>query len=879
MEDLRALVSGFSLSRARLATAAGVSEAAVKKLTKKELAPALTAENEIDLGLAFGIMLGLDDHGNATGKNRTKTSSPEEFTCNLLRERFLAEFTNTAGPVGVTELLSALVMLYTPLDQTVENPLHILETAYVQRPQTSFELKASETEPYSQNSIRVHREPPTWLIIEAFPEEQRPLIMDIVVPVLEQGCETLIQAQPRNTLLTSQDCMRLTCAYAFAVAEEYMEQNHKCAEIQAVREKISHRDQHHTVPNHEVLLYLEEILGNRRELLVHGANSTYEFASVALAHNFERAENVSFSVESSASSENTEQRQLNVYKLMLAELSDEGLQRALEIHGLETPDPYNGKLPSDHLLFLPLDTDLTDLRHLYEAQDKQWETIFAHAYSEDKQVSTLQPGENLVVLGLHDILSKFGGSRRLPQETKPWYVPYERTGMLSTEHENPYHKMRLRALINLGDNRLKRNTKAKMGLAVFRVPTLGEQLQNSVYLADLSYAALAEDKPDSDKNTQRAHTVAQTVLSYLNTGEIHPEDLTIGCIVRSDKLEHASFHEVYREAPGGSLLSDYEMMLRIPQQLQETLDDIADTTLEPWPVIPRSLEESVLYRGNNNYEVPLEHLMEERRILYYPGSRLDKSHLRFGEPNYSEHTVLDPYALSRYNIIGKLPQQVHFLTSQNLPDEATLTEEYDIVVYPAHTTDAPGPAVYVDQEGNNLVSSPAFVLRLSPSEDGNAHRYERSTTLASLLLSSLNSQKESEGSGVGSYLSPEKRIKSKVFNWRQLRLPYTAYLPSVKLRNAKDPRTLPAKERQGYASTENQMLWLLGETAPTPEEEADVSAYARSLIDLKRLEHDLQHALEKVRTMQNVSAHGITSGNLSIRGFAHHQNLRKRSDV
>ena len=114
MEDLRALVSGFSLSRARLATAAGVSEAAVKKLTKKELAPALTADNEIDLDLAFGIMLGLDDHGNATGKNRTKTSSPEEFTCNLLCERFLAEFTNTADPVGVTELLSALVMLYTP---------------------------------------------------------------------------------------------------------------------------------------------------------------------------------------------------------------------------------------------------------------------------------------------------------------------------------------------------------------------------------------------------------------------------------------------------------------------------------------------------------------------------------------------------------------------------------------------------------------------------------------------------------------------------------------------------------------------------------------------------------------------------------------------
>ena len=75
------------------------------------------------------------------------------------------------------------------------------------------------------------------------------------------------------------------------------------------------------------------------------------------------------------------------------------------------------------------------------------------------------------------------------------------------------------------------------------------------------------------------------------------------------------------------------------------------------------------------------------------------------------------------------------------------------------------------------------------------------------------------------------------------------------------------------------MLWLLGETAPTPEEEADVSAYARSLTDLKRLEHDLQRALEKVRTMQNVSAHGITSGNLSIRGFAHHQNLRQRSDV
>lgn len=483
------------------------------------------------------------------------------------------------------------------------------------------------------------------------------------------------------------------------------------------------------------------------------------------------------------------------------------------------------------------------------------------------------------MLGLHDILSKFGGSRRLPQETRPWYVPYERTGMLSTEHENPYHKMRLRALINLGDNRLKCNTKAKLGLAVFRVPTLGEQLQNSVYLADLSYAALAEDKPDSDENTQRAHTVAQTVLSYLNTGEIHPEDLTIGCIVRSDKLEHASFHEVYREAPGGSLLSDYEMMLRIPRQLQETLDDIADTTLEPWPVIPRSLEESALYRGNNNYEVPLEHLMEERRILYYPGSRLDKSHLRFGEPNYSEHTVLDPYALSRYNIIGKLPQQVHFLTSQNLPDEATLTEEYDIVVYPVHTTDAPGPAVYVDQEGNNLVSSPAFVLRLSSSEDGNAHRYERATTLAALLLSSLNSQKESEGSGVGSYLPPEKRIKSKAFNWKQLRLPYTAYLPSMKLQNARDRRLLSAKERQGYASTENQMLWLLGETAPTPEEEADVSAYARSLTDLKRVEHDLQRALEKVRTMQNVSAHGITSGNLSIRGFAHLQNLQKGPDA
>ena len=187
MEDLPALVSGFSLSRARLAAAAGVSEAAVKKLTKKELAPSLTAENDIDLSLAFSIMLGLDDHGNTTGKNRTKTASPKEFACNLLRERFLAEFTNTADPIGVIELLSSLVMLYTPLEQTVENPLAILEVAYVQHPKTRLELKTSETEPLSQNSVRVYREPPTWLNIEAFPEEQRPLITDIVVPVWNRG--------------------------------------------------------------------------------------------------------------------------------------------------------------------------------------------------------------------------------------------------------------------------------------------------------------------------------------------------------------------------------------------------------------------------------------------------------------------------------------------------------------------------------------------------------------------------------------------------------------------------------------------------------------------------------------------------------------------
>ena len=83
MEDLPALVSGFSLSRARLAAAAGVSEAAIKKLTKKELVPSLTAKNDIDLSLTFNIMLGLDDHGNTTGKNRTKTASPKEFACNL----------------------------------------------------------------------------------------------------------------------------------------------------------------------------------------------------------------------------------------------------------------------------------------------------------------------------------------------------------------------------------------------------------------------------------------------------------------------------------------------------------------------------------------------------------------------------------------------------------------------------------------------------------------------------------------------------------------------------------------------------------------------------------------------------------------------------
>lgn len=187
MEDLPALVSGFSLSRARLAAAAGVSEAAIKKLTKKELAPSLTAENDIDLSLAFSIVLGLDEYGNPTGKDRTKTVSPEKFACNLLRERFLAEFTNTADPVGVIELLSSLVMLYTPLEQTVENPLTIFEVAYVQRPKTGLELETSETEPLSQNSIRVYREPPTWLNVKAFPEEQRPLITDIVVSVWNRG--------------------------------------------------------------------------------------------------------------------------------------------------------------------------------------------------------------------------------------------------------------------------------------------------------------------------------------------------------------------------------------------------------------------------------------------------------------------------------------------------------------------------------------------------------------------------------------------------------------------------------------------------------------------------------------------------------------------
>ena len=148
---------------------------------------------------------------------------------------------------------------------------------------------------------------------------------------------------------------------------------------------------------------------------------------------------------------------------------------------------------ANHLLILPLDTPASNPDDLAQQQEEAWDTIENLAVSVDDGISfngtisyPLRPGEHLAVLAPLDVLAGFGRHLKAAhrgEESRQDKLVDNFLTAITVQPGN--HGMRLRAVIDLGPEHLKVNTKTRLGLGLLSIFTTGSKPQGSVYLGSL----------------------------------------------------------------------------------------------------------------------------------------------------------------------------------------------------------------------------------------------------------------------------------------------------------------------------------------------------------------------------------------------------------
>lgn len=746
--------------------------------------------------------------------------------------------------------------------------------------------------------------------IESASEALQPILTELLVPALRaaRGTFTANEAQ----LLTS-----------YALAAGYYAGAHPHETLNSIHTSLAAADRTNALPDAELIRYVADFLNagsyathhdlafggsdpDRRNLILHGGYGSYETAAHLVAHLPQAHQAIAFSATgSNGSGALTDERRpdfiLYLCYLLLTD-EDSAEQQAADLYRAErwaekqsratggkttsrkeqeeVPDPAATlpEAPANHLIILPLDTPAGTPDNLAAQQEDAWATLENLAYTVDESIGTdgaitypVRAGERLAVLAPLDVLAGFGRHLKAAhrgEETRQDKLVDDFLTAITVQPGN--HGMRLRAVIDLGPEHLKVNTKTRLGLGLFSIFTTGSKPQGSVYLGSLDDEKLytLAERSNTPVLTPVAELVANTARGYLERGEIGSEDITRGVIVASDALKNASFDELHINPVSNNTP---EESLSLLTSLTRDLPALLETLPTGLPVtVPhlRTPEDERSIPHGEEYDITINQLIKTEKVLTkITGRQITGTRYGDVENNRKRIRVLDAHALGHYARYGVLPAESHYLRALDLTEGTQLTQANDIVIYPAYDQAYGGPAVYLSEHGGEAIGQGMTVLRFRHYTPGRSslratsEYVQRAQLLAHLLRALLNGLAEGTALRISTHLAPEKRKTSTdIKGWEKQPLPHI----------------------DGLAWNNNDLEWFSekpdvaeagnSEAAGGAPENADVYVthpvaryLAQELNAFDEVEAALAEALQQVRAVRGRYERDLMASHLDIR--------------
>lgn len=896
---LAELVAPYSLSRIQLTEAVGIATKPTVNTWVKQCCPNLPQGTPVPLApiLRYLHETHLPDPKKWPGSYPYDRYILENITARMLARVVAATFSTEHPHSSNYRELLALIATLILLARNWEGPEETFLTLLNPEPN-------AETEDDLQQSI------------ESAPEALQPILTELLVPALRtaRGTFTTDEAQ----LITS-----------YALTAGYYAGAHPHETLNSIHTSLAAADRTNALPDAELIRYVADFLnagsyathagsgltGNhteQRNLILHGSYASHETAAHLVAYLPQAHDAIAFSALPGEEAGALADERRAAFTLYLCYLllsgDDSSEQQAADLYhaeswahatgqqapGIESPEPDATlpEAPANHLIILPLDTPASSPEDLAEQQDEAWGTIENLAYSVGEEISLdgtisypLRAGERLAVLAPLDVLAGFGRHLKAAhrgEETRQDKLVDDFLTAITVQPGN--HGMRLRAVIDLGPEHLKVNTKTRLGLGLFSIFAPGTKPQGSVYLGSLDDEKLytLAERSNTPVLTPVAELVANTARGYLERGEIGSEDITRGVIVASDALKNASFDELHINPVSNNTP---EESLSLLTSLTRDLPGLLEALPTGLPVnVPhlRTPEDERSIPHGEEYDITINQLIKTEKVLTkITGRQITGTRYGDVENNKKRIRVLDAHTLGHYARYGVLPAESHYLRALDLTEGTQLTQANDIVIYPAYNQAYGGPAVYLSEHGGEAIGQGMTVLRFrhyTPSRSSlHATReyVQRAQLLAHLLRALLNGLAEGTALRISTHLAPEKRkTTTDIKGWEKQPLPHI----------------------DGLAWNNNDLEWFSEkpETAEAGNSEAEgdapenadayvthpVARYlAQELNAFDEVEAALAETLQQVRAVRGRYERDLMANRLDIRSTWEDTTARKRLEA
>lgn len=897
-EALTQLVAPYSLSRIQLAEAIGIATKPTVNTWVKQCCPNLPQGAPVPLEpiLRYLHETHLPNPKKWPGNHPYDQYILENITARMLARAVATTFSGANYRKLVT-LTATLILLTRYWDGPNETFLTLLD------PQPSH-----ETEEHLQQAIKKTS------------NVMRDILNDLLLPTLHTARGTYPTHQAH--LLTS-----------YALAAGYYAGNHPHETLNSIHTSLAAADRTNALPDAELTRYVADFLNagsyathddaalgwthpSQRNLILHGSYGSYETATQLIAHLPHAHHAIAFSApEGTTSALAPERRDAFTLYLCYLLLDDEDSteKQAADLYRAEhwatqqthttnrvahaetpktaTPEPEATlpDAPANHLLILPLDTPAGGPDDLAVQQNDAWDAIENLALTVDENISLtgtisypLRPGEHLAVLAPLDVLAGFGRHLKADQRNNSQHDNF----LENSEIQARNHGMRLRAVIDLGPEHLKVNTKTRLGLGLLHIFNTGEKPQGSVYLGSLDDMPLYQQTEHTGmpELTTAAAQIQETACGYLTRGEITPEDISSGVIVASNALKNASFDELFTNpASINTPVESLSLLTSLTRKLPALLETLPGTLNVDVPHLRTPEDRQSIPRGEE-HDITITHLVSTEKVLTkITGRQIHDAHYGDLEGNLQRIRVLDTHTLGHYSRYGVLPAEGHYLRSFNLSDTIHLTQANDIVVYPSYDQTHGGPAVYLSEHGGEAIDKGLTVLRFSRYTPGesNAHTTreyrQRAQLLAHLLQALLRGLTEGTAFGISTHMAPEKRkAAANLKGWEKKPLPYIDALAGRT--NDLEWFSEPIEEPRGAANTAAEETTAEGNgDAPTTHPVARYLANQLNAFDTA--EAALAEALHQIRAVRSRYERDLMDNRLDIRSTQHVAVTRKNLEA